>query len=83
MHFLHINVNSLLPKTDELRDIVDHTKSAIIGITESKLDNSASDQEVNMSGYSIRRSCRNRYDGDVACYVRADLCFNRKNVFSN
>ena len=83
MHFLHINVNSLLPKTDELRDIVDHTKSAIIGITESKLDSSVSDQEVNISGYSILRSCKNRYDCGVACYVRADLCFNRRNVFSN
>ena len=23
------------------------------------------------------------YGGDVACYIRADLCFNRKNIFSN
>ena len=42
-----------------------------------------SDQEVNISGYSILRSDRNRYGGGVACYVRADLCFNRRNVFSN
>ena len=26
---------------------------------------------------------RNRYGGGVACYVGADLCFNRRNVFSN
>ena len=37
----------------------------------------ASDQEVHISGYSILRSGRG-----VACYIRADLCFNR-NVFSN
>ena len=42
----------------------------------------ASDQEVHISGYSILRSDRNRYSRGVACYVRADLCFNR-NVFSN
>ena len=23
------------------------------------------------------------YGGDVACYIWADLCFNRKNIFSN
>ena len=83
MHFLHINVNSLLSETDELRDVVGHTKPAILGITESKLDSSVSDQKVNISGYSILRSDRNRYGGGVACYVRANLCFNRRNVFSN
>ena len=83
MHFLHINVNSLLSKIDELRDFVGHTKPAILGITESKLDSSVSDQEVNISGYSILRSDRNRYGGGVNCYVRADLCFKRRNVFSN
>ena len=82
-HFLHINVNSLLLKIDELRDIISRTKPAILGITESKLDSSVSDQEVNISGYSILRSDRNRNGGGVACYIRADLCFNRRNVFSN
>ena len=83
LHFLHINVNSLLSKIDELRDVVGHTKPAILGITESKLDTSVSDQEVNIRGYSILRSDRSRYGGGVACYVRANLCFNRRNVFSN
>ena len=83
MHFLHINVNSLLSKIDELRDVAGPTKPAILWITESKLDSSVSDEEVNISGYSILRSDRNRYVVGVACYVRADLCFNRRNVFSN
>ena len=83
LHFLQINVNSLLSKIDELRDVVGHTKPAILGITESKLDSSVSDQEVNISGYSILRSARNRYGRGVTCYVRADLGFNRRNVFSN
>ena len=82
MHFLHININSLLSKLDALRDIVGHTKPAILGITDSKFDTSVSDQEVNISGYSILRSDRNRYGRGVACYVQADLCFNMRNVFS-
>ena len=76
LHFLHINVNSLLSKIDELRDVVGHTKPAILGITESKLDSSVSDQEVNISGYSILRSDRNRYGRGFACYITADLKFN-------
>ena len=83
MHFIHVNVNSLLSKTEELRDAVGHTKPATLGITESKLDSSASDQKVNISGYSILRSGRNRYGGRVAFYIRAYLCFNRRNNFSN
>ena len=73
----------LLSKIDELRDIVGHTKPATFGINESKLDRSVSDQEVNISGYSIFRSDRNRYGGGAACYIRADLCFKWRNVFSN
>ena len=83
LHVLHINVNSLLSKSDEPRDVIGHTKPAILGITESKLDSSVSYQKVNISGYSILRCDRNRYGGGVTCYVRADLCLNRRNVFSN
>ena len=46
LHFLHININSLLPKIDELKCIANKTKANIIGITESKLDHAASDLEV-------------------------------------
>ena len=81
LHFLDVNINSLLSKTDEQRNIVDNTKSALLGITESKLDSSVSDQEVNLSGYSILRSDRNRYGRGGACSLGADLCFNRRNVF--
>ena len=83
LHFLHVNVNSLLSKIDELKDIVGHTKPAILGITESKLDGSVTNQEVNISGYNILRNDRNRNGGGVACYIRSDLCFNSRNIFSN
>ena len=38
LHFLHLNINSLLPKIDELRHIANKSKVAVIGISESKLD---------------------------------------------
>ena len=40
LHFLHLNVNSLLSNIDELRDVAGHTKPGILEITESKLDSS-------------------------------------------
>ena len=31
VHFLHLNINSILPKLDELKTIAGNTKAAIIG----------------------------------------------------
>ena len=36
LHFCHLNVNSLLSKIDELRDITNYIRPAILDITESK-----------------------------------------------
>ena len=83
LYFCHLNVNSLLSKIDELRDIINYIRPAILGITESKLDSSVTNAEVNINGYSIIRNDRNRNGGGVACYIRNDLCFNIKNIFSN
>ena len=83
LHFGHLNVNVLLSKIDELRDITNYIKSAILGITESKLDSSFTNTEVNINGYRIIRDNRNRNSGVVACYIRNNLCFNTYNIFSN
>ena len=72
LHFLHLNINSILPKLDELKTIAGNTKAVIIGITESKIDNSISDSEVEILGYCNLRCDRNRNGGGVACYVRQD-----------
>ena len=49
LHFIHLNINSLLPKIDELREIVKVSNPMIIGITETKLDylNGDSDNCIN------------------------------------
>ena len=46
LRFLHIDVHGPLLKIYELRNIVCHTKPTILGINESKLDSSVSDQET-------------------------------------
>ena len=66
LHFVHININSLLPKIDELKCIANKTKAAI-GITESTLDHTVRNHAVNFPGYDILRCDRNRNGGGVAC----------------
>ena len=53
LHFLHININILPPKIHESKCVANKTKAAIIGITESKLDHTVPDLEVNLPGYDI------------------------------
>ena len=81
LDFLHININNLLSKIDELRCIANKAKAAIIGTTESKLDHIVPDHlEVNLPGYDILRCDRNRNGGGVACYIRKDSCFNARTM---
>ena len=70
LHFIHLNINSLLSKIDELREIAKASRAAVIGISESKLDETVLDGEVAIEGFDLVRSDRNRHDGGVACYIR-------------
>ena len=78
LHFLHININSLLPKIDELRYIAKLSEAAVIGISESKLDDSVLSSEIQIENYDLIRSDRNRHGGGVACFIRNDLSYNTK-----
>ena len=48
LHLIHLNINSLLSKIDELREIARKTRATVISITESKLDGSVLDGEINI-----------------------------------
>ena len=52
------------------------TKAAITGITESKIDNYKSNNEVKTPWYCILRCERNGNERGVAFYIRQDLCCN-------
>ena len=81
LHFIHLNINSLLPKIEELRFIAKSANAAVIGICESKLDTSVFEQEISIDNYKIQRCDRNRQDGGVACYIRNDISYNILYVF--
>ena len=64
---MHLNINGLLNKIDELRYIARSSNAAVIGITETKLGNTVYVSEVTVDRYNIVRNDRNRNGGGVAC----------------
>ena len=69
-HLLHVNINSLLPKIDELRYAAKLINAAVRGIIELKLDNKILDSEIQIDNYQILRCDRNKNMGGVSCYLR-------------
>ena len=53
LHFIHISINSLSLKIEELCHIACLSNAAVIGISESKLDNSIFNSEIEMDGYNL------------------------------
>ena len=74
---MHLNINVRLNKIDELRYIARSSNAAVIGITETKLDNTVYNSEVTVDSYNIVRNARSRSGEWVACYMRNNICFNR------
>ena len=81
LHFIHLNISSLLQKIEEVQIIAKSTNAAIIGISESKLDESVLEPEIQIDDYKILQCDRNRRGGGVACYIRNDLSYNILSVF--
>ena len=77
---IHQNIRSLSGKVDELRVVINDSKSGIhiIAITETWLDKKIEDAEVDIPGYKIYRKDRDADGGGVAVYVRNDLSVIRR-----
>ena len=72
---MHLNINILLPKIDELRHIARLSNAAVIGICDSKLDKSITNSEILTDNHDLLRYGRNRNGDGVACYIRNDLSY--------
>ena len=84
LHCIHLNDRSLLPKNSELRNLATKSNVAIIGITETWLDDTITDNEVKIPGFNILRNDRNRNGGGTCIYIRSDIAFNpRSDLQSN
>ena len=81
LHFVHININSLLPKIDELQYLTNLSNTSIVGIGETKLDDFISFSETEIEGYDLLRFDRSRRGGGVACFIKKFLACNYKEKF--
>ena len=80
LHFVHLNINSLPSKIEELRQIGKDTNSAVIGLS---IDKTIFDCEISIPNYSLIRKDRNRKGGVVACYITGHICFHSQNYLSD
>ena len=53
MNFIHLNINSLLSKIDEIRYIAKLTNATVIGLSETKLDNTVLSSATETGGYDL------------------------------
>ena len=78
LHFLHLNCNSLLSKIDEIREFIKSTQPHVLCFSETKLDYSVKDAEVNIDNYSCLRKDRNRNGGGVAIFVHKSIAYDQR-----
>ena len=83
LHFVHLNINSLPSKIEELRQIAKNNNSAVTGLSETNLDKTIFDSEVSITNYSLLRKDQNRKGEGVACYIRSNICFKSQNYLSD
>ena len=57
------------------------TDGSVVGVSETKLDNSISSSEIEIEGYDLWRLDWSRRVGGVACYVKKSLAYNYKHNF--
>ena len=71
----YLNINSLLPKIDEIRFITKEPNTSIIEISESKLNTSTLNSELEIEDYDLIRLDRSSRGDEVACYIRKSLSY--------
>ena len=70
LHFVHANVRSLLPKIPEIKLFLSRTKTAVFAASETWLDSTVNDGEIQVPGFNVLRRDRNRNGGGVALFIR-------------
>ncbi len=78
---LHLNINGLLGKIDQIRLLLTETgyNIHIFQVTESHLDDSIPDSLVSVCGYNVlRRDRKGGPGGGVCIYIRNDLNYLRR-----
>ena len=68
---IHLNINSRLFKRDEIHYIAKLTNATVIGLSETKLDNTVLSSELEIERYDLVRFDQSRRGRGVACFVKS------------
>ena len=72
--FAHLNMNSLIAKLDWIRLILRKCSLDVLALSETKLDDSISNNFLCFEGLELFRKDRSRRGGGVCLYVSRKLC---------
>ena len=78
-----MNARSLLDKITELRDIATQTRAAIIGVSDTWLDGTVTNSEIELEGYNIIIRDRDRHGSGVCTFIRNDIAFSERTDLKN
>ena len=81
LHILHLNINCLLLKIDEIFFIPKQSNASIIGISEPKLDAFILNNEADIEEYDLIRMDPPRRGIRIANYVRKAISYNHNSSF--
>ena len=70
---IHLNINSLQNKFEELKSINDQLKSHIIFISETKIDKSYPNDQFRLPGYHTYRRDRKKGGGGLLAYFHSNI----------
>ena len=70
---IHLNINSLQNKFEELKGINDQLKSHIIFISETKIDKSYPNDQFKLPGYHMYRRERKKGGGGLLAYFHSNI----------
>lgn len=70
---LHLNVNSLQNKLEEVKILIDDIKAQVVFLTETKTDSSYPNSQFKLEGYNMYRNDRAKGGGGVMAYFSSKL----------
>ena len=83
LHFIHLNMRSMLPKLSELKILAHKTRASVIAISETWLDETVTDSEIELEDFNVIRNDRNRNGGGVCLYIKNNIAFNVRSDLCN
>ena len=84
LHFVHLNIRSLLNKYDQTRQLLHDSNISILGISESWLNQNIDEGILDIPNYSCIRLDRGwskntvsiKKGGGICCYIKNDIIFS-------